>query len=84
VGGAAVSENAERAAEAIVKYLEYCRVYTVQDQIAAIRRSYALTWQINLIQAGADPGLTLTDIATGIDLLLSRLVDQAQVIYDGK
>lgn len=79
-----MSENAERAAAAIVTYLEYCRVNTVQDQISAIRRNYALTWQVNLLQAGMGDGLSLADIATGIDLLLSRLVDQAQVIYDGK
>ena len=79
-----MSENAERAAASIITYLEYCRVNTVQDQIAAIRRSYAQTWQINLLQAGMGDGLSLADIATGIDLALSRLVDQAQVIYDGK
>lgn len=73
-----MSATAEAAATAIVTYLVECGINDAGDQIAAIRRSYALTWQINLIQAGADPRMTLTDIAAGIDLLLSRLINEVQ------
>lgn len=79
-----MSADAEEAATAIAAYLADCGITTTGDQIAAIRNSYALTWQLNLILGGYSRRLTLADIATGIDLLLSRLVDQAQVIYDGQ
>ena len=79
-----MSANAELAAAAIAQYLADCSVVAVGDQIAAIRRSYALTWQHNLCLVGVGRELTTNDIAAGIDLLLSRLVDQAQVIYDGQ
>lgn len=77
-----MSANAELAATAIAQYLADCGVVAVGDQIAAIRRSYALTWQHNLWLTGVGRELTTNDIAAGIDLLLSRLVDEAQVSYD--
>ena len=77
-----MSENAERAADSITAYLEFCGINSVQDQIAAIRRSYAVTWQCNLLASGRGWGLSVQDIAAGVDLALSLLLDQAQVIYD--
>ncbi len=79
-----MSENAERAADSISAYLEFCGINTVQDQIAAIRRSYAVTWQVNLLASGRGWGLSVQDIAAGVDLALSRLLDEAQVIYDAQ
>ena len=77
-----MSANAEIAATAIARYLADCGVVTVRHQIAAIRRSYAQTWQLNLWAEGVGRELTTNDIADGIDLLLSRLLDDAQVSYD--
>lgn len=79
-----MSENSERAADSITAYLEFCGINSVQDQIAAIRRSYAVTWQVNLLASGRGWGLSVQDIAAGVDLALSRLLDQAQVIYDAQ
>ncbi len=79
-----MSANAEAAATAIATYLVEVGVHEISDQIAAIRRQYAQTWRATLIRAGFDCAATMpvSDIADGVDVALSRLVDAAQTEYD--
>lgn len=79
-----MTANAERAATAIATYLVEVGIWEPGDQIAAIRRQYAMTWYNTLIQHGFDnlAGMPVNDIAAGVDLAISRLLDEAQVIYD--
>lgn len=80
------SAGAEAAATAIATYLVEVGVLSVGDQIAAIRRQYAQTWRHTLVRAGFDAchGMPVSDIADGVDLALSRLLNEAQAIYDAQ
>ena len=79
-----MSANAEIAANAIATYLVEVGVLAISDQIAAIRAEYARPWRSMLVRHGFDEciGMPVLDIATGVDMALSRLLDEAQVIYD--
>ncbi len=81
-----VTENAEVAATAIATYLVEVGVLSINDQINAIRRQYAQTWRHTLSRAGFDAchGMPVSDIADGVDLALSRLIEAAQAEYDRK
>lgn len=81
-----MTTNAERAADAIATYLVDVGVLEPGDQIAAIRRQYATTWYKTLIRYGFDEcaGMPIPDMAAGVDLALSRLLDQAQGEYDAQ
>lgn len=81
-----MSENAEIVANAIATHLVEQGALSTGDQIFAIRCEYARPWRSKLVRAGFDAcyKMPVQDIADGIDLALSRLLDEAQVIYDGK
>jgi hypothetical protein len=79
-----VSANADVAATAIATYLVEVGVLSIADQISAIRRNYAQTWKATLLRHGFDDvaDMPVSDVADGVDLALSRLVDAAQEVYD--
>lgn len=79
-----MSANAEIAANAIATYLVEVGVLSINDQINAIRRQYAQTWRQTLARAGFDAchGMPVSDVADGVDLALSRLLEAAQAEYD--
>ena len=76
-----MSEKAQWAADAIARHLKLNGARTTTNQIAAIRRVYGQAWKRHLTYSGTGT-LTVTDVADGVDLLLSRLLDQAQAHYD--
>jgi len=80
---AAVSANAELVATAIATFLVEEGALSIGDQIVAIRQQYALAWRAALVRAGFDDcaGMAALDIAEGVDLALSRLLDAAQEEY---
>lgn len=79
-----VTENAEAAANAIATYLVEVGVLEIKDQINAIRRQYAMTWQRTLARHGFDAchRMPVSDVADGVDLALTRLIEAAQAEYD--
>ena len=76
-----MSEKAQWAAEAIARHLKLNGARTTTNQIAAIRRVYGQAWKRHLTYSGSG-ALTVTDVADGVDLLLSRLLDKAQTEYE--
>ncbi len=79
-----MSANAEAVATAIATYLVEHGAHDIAGQITAIRVVCARPWLSRLRQHGFDAvgGMTLSDIADGVDLALARLVDAAQEVYD--
>lgn len=79
-----MNANAEAAATAIATYLVEGGVLEINDQINAIRRQYAKAWRHTLARAGYDAcrGMPIGDIADGVDLALTRLLEAAQAEYD--
>lgn len=78
-----MTTNAGVAATAIATYLVEVGVLSIADQISAIRRNYAQTWKATLLRHGFDDvaDMPVADVADGVDLALSRLVDAAQEEY---
>ena len=74
-----MSEHAEFVAERIDRYLAINGHKTVGAKIVAIRTTYGRQWRRHL---AVPTTLTSLDVADGVDLLLSRLLDQAQAYYD--
>lgn len=74
------------AANAIATYLVENGVLSIGDQISAIRLRCASPWRIDLLHAGFDAvaNMSIEDIADGVDLALSRLLDAAQTEYDAR
>lgn len=81
-----MTPNAEVAATAIATYLVEVGVLEINDQINAIRRQYAMTWQRTLSRHGFDAchRMPVSDVADGVDLALTRLIEAAQEEYDRK
>lgn len=79
-----MSINAETIATAISTYLVEQGCGSIADQIAEIRQQCASPWHSILISEGFDDmaAMSLADIADGVDVALSRLVDAAQEVYD--
>ena len=76
-----MSEKARWAAEAIARYLKLNGARTTTSQIVAIRRVYGQAWKRHLTYSG-NGALSVNDVADGVDLLLSRLLDMAQAEYE--
>ena len=76
-----MSEKAQWAADAIARHLKLNGARTTTNQIAAIRHDYGRAWKRHLTYSGSG-ALTVTDVADGVDLLLSRLLDKAQTEYE--
>ena len=78
-----MSTNTEAAATAIATFLVEEGALSIGDQIFAIRQQYALAWRAALVRAGFDDcaDMPVSDIAAGVDLALSRLLDAAQEEY---
>lgn len=74
-----MSAPAELVAERIDRYLAVNGHKTVGAKITAIRTVYGRQWRRHL---SVPTTLTSLDVADGVDLLLSRLLDQAQAYYD--
>ena len=74
-----MSEHAEFVAERIDRYLAINGHKTTAAKITAIRTAYGRQWRRHL---SVPTTLTSLDVADGVDLLLSRLLDQAQDYYD--
>lgn len=76
-----MSTPAELVAERIDRYLAINGQVTVAAKITAIRTGYGRQWRRHL---SVPTTLSSLDVADGVDLLLSRLIDQAQAHYDMK
>ena len=76
-----MSEKAQWAADAIARHLKLNGARTTTNQIAAIRRVYGRAWKRHLTYSG-NGALSVNDVADGVDLLLSRLLDMAQAEYE--
>ena len=76
-----MSEKAQWTADAIARYLKLTGARTTTSQITAIRHVYGQAWKRHLTYVG-NGALSVDDVADGVDLLLSRLLDQAQAYYD--
>ena len=76
-----MSEKAQWAAEAIARYLKLTGARTTTSQITAIRHVYGQAWKRHLTYVG-NGALSVDDVADGVDLLLSRLLDMAQAEYE--
>ena len=76
-----MSAKAQWAADAIARYLKLNGARTTTSQITAIRHGYGQAWKRHLTYVGND-ALTVSDVADGVDLLLSRLLEMAQVEYE--
>ena len=74
-----MSEHADLVAERIDRYLAVNGHKTVAAKITAIRTVYGRQWRRHL---SVPTTFTSLDVADGVDLLLSRLIDQAQAYYD--
>ena len=74
-----MSEHAEFVAERIDRYLAINGAKTVGAKIVAIRTTYGRQWRRHL---AVPTTLTSLDVADGVDLLLSRLLDIAQAEYE--
>ena len=76
-----MSEKAQWTADAIARYLKLTGARTTASQITAIRHVYGQAWKRHLTYVG-NGALSVDDVADGVDLLLSRLLDMAQAEYD--
>ncbi len=81
-----MSENANIVANAIATYLVEHGALSLGDQLFAMRCEYARPWRSKLVRHGFDAcyEMPVLDIAAGVDLALSRLLDEAQVEYDAR
>lgn len=73
------SDHAELVAERIDRYLAINGHRTVGAKIAAVRAVYGRAFRRHLAVPAT---LTARDVADGVDLLIARLLDQAQAEYD--
>ena len=73
--------RAELIAERIDRYLAINGHRTVGAKIAAVRAVYGRAFRRHL---ALPTTMTSLDVASGVDLLIARLLDQAQAEYDLK
>ena len=76
-----MSEKAQWTADAIARYLKLTVARSTASQITAIRHVYGQAWKRHLTYVG-NGALSVDDVADGVDLLLSRLLDKAQAEYE--